>query len=83
MKSTILEGQTLDLSFLGYVNKQKTVFIKMLEKSSLAKSRHTLGIESCMSWDGFGTVLNRFWLARTPIMTKLLIYIKIRRPVGV
>ena len=43
-----------------------------VRKSSLAKSRHTLGIKSCMSWDAFATLLDRFWPAQAPFMTKLL-----------
>lgn len=53
IKSTILEGQTLDLSLPGYVYKQKTDFIKNLMFSSLARLRHTSGIKSCASWDVF------------------------------
>ena len=60
IKSTILDGQTLDLSLPGYVYKQKTKFFENLIFSSLAKSRHTSGIKSRVSWDGFNAVLDRF-----------------------
>ena len=62
IKSTILEGQTLDLSLPGHVYKQNTKFQKNLIFSSLAKLHHTLGIKSCMSQHGFYMVLAWFWL---------------------
>ena len=61
IKSTTLEGQTLDLSFPGHVYKQNTKFSGNSIFSSLAKLHHTLGIKSCMSRDGFYMVLDRFW----------------------
>ena len=60
IKSTILEGQTLDLSLPGYVYKQNIIFFENLIFSSLAKLHHTLGIKSCVSRDGFYMVLDRF-----------------------
>ena len=62
IKSTILEGQMLDLIFTGYVSKQKMTLQKKksLTFSNLAKSRHTSGIKSCASWDDFNAVLDRF-----------------------
>ena len=71
IKSTILEGQTFDSSLPRYVYKQRTDFIKKLTKSSLAKSHHTLGIKSCVSWDGFNAVLDRFGQVLSQLTTKL------------
>ena len=71
IKSTILEGQTLDLSLPGYVYKQNINFLENLIFSSLAKLHHTLGIKSYMSWDGFYMVFTWFWLVSARFMTKL------------
>ena len=60
IKSTILDGQTLDLSLPGHVYKRKTRFFGNLIFSSLAKSHHTSGIKSCASLDGFNAGLDRF-----------------------
>ena len=60
IKSTILEGQTLNLSLPGYVYKKDTTFFENLIFSSLAKLHHTSGIKSCASWDGFNAVLDHF-----------------------
>ena len=60
IKSTILDGQTLDLSLPGHVYTRKTKFLQNLICSSLAKLHHTSGIKSCASPDGFNAVLDRF-----------------------
>ena len=72
IKSTTLEGQTLDLSLPGHVYKQNIEFFGNSIFSSLAKLHHTLGIKNCMSQDGVYMVLDRFWQVLSPNYDQLM-----------
>ena len=69
IQSPILDGPTLGSSLPEQVFKSANKFYGKLYFSGLAELHHSLGIESCMASDDFGTALDGLWLLQFPTFT--------------